>query len=210
MSTGDVEELCVVVIDGVRCNRPTNPNLSRTLCTAHRGQYYEGKPFTVPKRRRPSRLSLEEVVAYYLLDTERQSNGCLFAKWKGRRGKGYPMVSWNGKANTFGRLILELHSGPPNGRQMLHSCHDPRCVEITHLRWGNMRENSKDMVLAGRARHAKVSYRQVEIIRYLVKRGVSQAILAQWHGLDPSAISHMVRHKTWNIGGQQNVDIAYH
>lgn len=82
---------------------------------------------------------------------------------------GAPGECWNWvrgpfRERTYGRIFLlrrgylahrvayEIAKGAiPDGLDVLHSCHNRRCVNPAHLRAGTHEENMRDMVLAGRS-----------------------------------------------------------
>lgn len=67
---------------------------------------------------------------------------------------GYGQVSTSkGKHEAAHRVALKLKIGnPPDNKPLaLHSCHNPKCINWKHLRWGDSSDNMKDMVLAGRS-----------------------------------------------------------
>lgn len=53
------------------------------------------------------------------------------------------------------RASYALYRGPiPRGKQVLHHCDRPSCINPKHLYLGTPRENSHDKVMRGRARSA--------------------------------------------------------
>lgn len=90
---------------------------------------------------------------------ERQGQCLVFT---GKRRRGYGLTSEQVDGRTRDRLahrvVYEHHFGPiPEGHFVLHSCDNPPCVEITHLRVGTVRENAADMVERARGRRASVT-----------------------------------------------------
>ncbi|WP_407342232.1 HNH endonuclease [Pengzhenrongella phosphoraccumulans] len=89
---------------------------------------------------------------------ERRGN-CLVFTGKLRNGYGLTSETVDGHSRDrmAHRVVYEHHHGPiPDGLFVLHSCDNPPCVEITHLRVGTVRENAADMVDRARGRHAHV------------------------------------------------------
>lgn len=56
------------------------------------------------------------------------------------------------KGQRVHRLIcIAVHGLPPEDKPLaLHSCSNRRCCNPHHLRWGDVKENTKDMIDAGR------------------------------------------------------------
>ena len=49
------------------------------------------------------------------------------------------------------RLAWAQENGPiPDGRMILHSCDQPRCIEPSHLRLGTALDNMRDCIARGR------------------------------------------------------------
>lgn len=71
-------------------------------------------------------------------------NTCI--EWVGATQKGYGAVRWEGKNVRVHRLVCEMANGPaPEGKpNALHSCHNKRCINPVHLRWGDQRDNYRD------------------------------------------------------------------
>jgi hypothetical protein len=62
---------------------------------------------------------------------------------------------WGGRLNASGNPIMERahrwaweqeHGPVPPGLLVLHSCDNPRCVRLDHLRLGTVADNSADMI----------------------------------------------------------------
>jgi|GEM_PF-1391953 len=88
-----------------------------------------------------------------------RQGGCLVFTGKLRRGYGLTSEQVNGRTRDLlaHRVVYEHHHGPiPDGLSILHSCDNPPCVEITHLRAGTDSDNHADMVERGRGRRPVV------------------------------------------------------
>lgn len=75
----------------------------------------------------------------------KDTNECI--NWPGARDKkGYGYVSIGGKMKRAHRVALAKKLGRELTRdeQTLHSCHNPSCVNPTHLRVGTVAENNRE------------------------------------------------------------------
>jgi len=65
--------------------------------------------------------------------------------------KGYARVGLLKKVVQAHALALEIWSGEsPNGRNCLHKCDTPSCINPAHLFWGTQTDNNLDSVRKGR------------------------------------------------------------
>jgi len=70
-----------------------------------------------------------------------------------RSSAGYGSFKLRGSAVCASRLSLIIATGSnPEDRQALHTCDNPECVRPSHLKWGTVRENARDMMDKGRGR----------------------------------------------------------
>ena len=130
--------------------------------------------------------------------------GCLL--WRGGLVDGYGTVFYRGVRWRAHRLAYTLRVGPiPDGAMVLHArvCNGRRaCIEPSHLRPGDARQNAADMVAAGRSARgqrchsAKLTARRVRAIRRWATR-TTRAALARRYGLSPSTVSAVVLEQTW-------------
>lgn len=68
-------------------------------------------------------------------------------EWQGGGSDGYGQASWGGKSIPAYRLSLILaHGAGVLGRQFIamHLCHNPPCVNPSHLAFGTAQDNSRD------------------------------------------------------------------
>ena len=77
--------------------------------------------------------------------------GCV--EWTGALtagGYGHVRISSGATSETHRAAYVLAHGPIPVGLKVLHSCHNPLCVNPAHLRLGTHGENMQDMVDAGR------------------------------------------------------------
>ncbi len=109
------------------------------------------------------------------------------------------------------RVVYELtHGYIPAGHYVCHTCDHPWCCNPAHLFAGTARDNVQDCVRKGRRskhrtpyntgaynNHAKLTERQMLMIRRRVAVGASQTALAKQFGLNKSTIWRLVHGLTW-------------
>lgn len=92
--------------------------------------------------------------AYELLMRRVRAEGACLVVTGARNANGYGMASLSRGAHgtrLAHRVVWEHHNGPiPPGLLVMHTCDNPPCVDLTHLRLGTHAENSQDMVNKGR------------------------------------------------------------
>lgn len=90
------------------------------------------------------------------------------------------------------RFMWTMMNGPiPEGKQVLHRCDNPACVEIAHLFLGTHAENHDDKARKGRGPR-KLSDKAVQDIRARCGAGASQGALAREYGVTQPAIFKVV------------------
>ena len=73
---------------------------------------------------------------------------------------GYGQLKFRKENCGSHRLSFLVFCGPiPNGLRVLHRCHNKGCVNPEHLRLGTNKDNSEDMVRAGRVKGRPKGYR---------------------------------------------------
>jgi hypothetical protein len=133
-------------------------------------------------------------------------------EWQGARTLGYGAIydgerGWPVKAH---RVSWELHVGPiPDGRNVLHRCDNPPCVNPHHLYLGSHADNARDRATRGRGResrqlgeanrNAKLTEAQVrEIIAELKKLPRrSQTSIAKDFGVGQAQVSRIMLRQSW-------------
>jgi hypothetical protein len=89
-------------------------------------------------------------VEYLSLKTAKSESGCI--EWiAGLDRKGYGQAHREGKHVSAHRLSWEIVNGAiPTGLCVLHSCDNPKCCNVEHLRLGTQADNSADCTTRGR------------------------------------------------------------
>ena len=124
-------------------------------------------------------------------------------EWPGYRGYyNYGYVSWKKKHHRASRLSFEVYHRPlEEGEHVLHSCHNPPCVNPRHLRAGTHQENMQDMARRGTSRrgtqnpNAKLTDEKVIELRSRV--GIPSRVVAEEFGVSQITINEIRRGATW-------------
>lgn len=111
------------------------------------------------------------------------------------------------------RLSYELFKGEiPEGKLVLHSCDNRKCVNPKHLWLGSHHDNSRDCLEKGRWKgggpegekngHSKLDELKVKEIRRLAKTGMFHREIAKIFGVSQSVITEIICNKSWtHVGG---------
>lgn len=121
---------------------------------------------------------------------------------------GYAEMRFNNKRGKIGihRYIFELYNDLIHkGNVVRHMCHNPSCCNPNHLKQGTNKENSNDMVLAGRSleQHgsknncAILSEDEVYEIKKLYKEGIRPVDLVNIFGRNRSTINNIIYEYQW-------------
>ena len=81
-----------------------------------------------------------------------------------------------------------------------HLCHNPSCIEPSHLAKGSQKDNVQDSIRDGRwdPPNKKITREIAEEIREKYKKGKkTQAEIGKKYGLSAVAVSLIVNHKRW-------------
>ena len=139
--------------------------------------------------------------------TKTLRNGdCL--EWHGSRHRdGYGTVWVDGKSHKAHRIAWRLWRGEiPDGMVVMHTCDNPPCVDIHHLRVGTQADNMRDRDAKGRhvsvkgesVNNAKLTEADVREIRRLYATGnYHQIDIAEIFLITQAAINHIVNRKNW-------------
>jgi hypothetical protein len=85
-----------------------------------------------------------------------------------------------------------------------HTCDNPACINPDHLFLGTQADNVTDAVRKGRM-GVKLNWEKVSKIRTLLKKGHSQASIADTYGVHQVTVSKIALQKTWKSakGGKE-------
>ena len=128
------------------------------------------------------------------------SEGCW--DWTGvTNSDGYGLISFGSGNVVATRACYRIYHGEiPEGREILHSCDRPICVQPAHLSAGTRFQNMAEMV--ARNRHApgehhpnaKITEAQVRMIR---KSNLTLAELSSLTGISFQSVSRIKRGERW-------------
>lgn len=115
---------------------------------------------------------------------------------------GYVHINHGKKFIKAHRIAWELAHGPiPAHLRVLHSCDNPRCVNVAHLRLGTQAENVHESIRKGRYNtygHQKLNAEQVLAIRAAWRGGALQKDIAKAFGCSKNHVSAIVNRRCWD------------
>jgi hypothetical protein len=137
-----------------------------------------------------------------------EAEGCW--EWQGARStKGYGVIQEAGRGSRLllaHRVSYQIHRGEiPNGKLVLHSCHNRGCVNPSHLRSGTQSENIREAFDAKRKVQpiafgeqnpkSKLTLAQAKFIK--AHPEMQHTELAALFGLSPNCIRGVRIGRTW-------------
>lgn len=149
----------------------------------------------------------EKLVRYKEMFEEKvvKKDGCW--EWRNPAGSaGYGYLGPTGHVINAHRLSWLIHNGSiPQGLWVLHKCHNPICSNPDHLYIGTPKDNTRDMILAGRAvynqqssKNAKLTLEQAKEIKLLlVTTDLSQYQIAKKFNVSRGTVQDIKRNKMW-------------
>jgi hypothetical protein len=130
--------------------------------------------------------------------------------------RGYGAFRLGDKQKKAHRVGYELLVGPiPSGQNVCHTCDNPPCQNPAHWFLGTHADNARDRQQKGRGAagsplptghkrstgernsNAKLTEKDVRVIRALCRAGRTQQSVAAQYGLTQSAVGYIVRRKLW-------------
>ena len=111
------------------------------------------------ERGRPD-LTDADYLAKLLATCRRTENGCLeYEGFRFKPPRHYGMMSYRGVQWRTHRLMWMLVRGPiPDGMHVLHSCDNPPCCDVEHMRLGTHLENMAECRAKGRYYYANLTH----------------------------------------------------
>lgn len=154
---------------------------------------------------------MDDVTTRFYSKTEPASDGSGCLLWASLLFRdGYGQFSVDTRPVRAHRWIYQKHHDVvlTKDQWVLHSCDNPRCVNVAHLRVGSHIDNQRDMVSRSRSCHseknvkAKLTSDQVQSIRAEYARGgVTQKELGRRYGVRQQTISWITSGKHWTRVG---------
>jgi hypothetical protein len=94
------------------------------------------------------------------------------------------------------RAAYELHYGSiPGGMNVLHKCDNPLCVNWEHLFLGTQKDNVSDMLSKGRQKTSQFDANDVQNMRTMFEKGLTQREIALQYGVTRPLISLLLAGK---------------
>jgi HNH endonuclease len=122
---------------------------------------------------------------------------------------GYGVIWHEGKQKSVHRVSFELYKGPvPPGLYVLHKCNNKPCFNPDHLYAGTAKQNTADMIEAGRFvdnsgernGRAILSKREVGEIKFLIAEGqLSYREIGQIYGAAPNTVKTIASGRNWPL-----------
>jgi hypothetical protein len=125
--------------------------------------------------------------------------------WTGCTTAGYGQIWRDGRMDLAHRVAYELATGTdPAGRQVLHACDNPPCVNHAHLSLGSHADNMADRDAKDRTRRgerttaAKLTEADVvEMRRLRAGEGLTYAVLGARFGVSSVAARRACSGQSW-------------
>lgn len=135
---------------------------------------------------------------------DRPKDGCW--EWKGHKeNHGYGRMRYKGKRYRVHRaMMLVIHGELPQGKVVMHLCHNKSCCNPKHLKIGTQRENiimdfergAKSAKGASNP-NSKLTAKQVREIKKLRSAGYGLSVIAKRYSVTFSLISQIDKGRIW-------------
>lgn len=180
--------------------------LRRAMCDGHYARWQKGqRGETLARPLRPLRKRTDDPHVYFWTRVDRSGGPDACWEWQGaKQATGYGNLQIDGRSVRAHRLAWSLAHGPvPDGMLVCHRCDNRPCCNPAHLFLGTHAENLADMAAKGRSSRGShrpattLTVKDVRGIRARVAAGEPRSAVARDHGISNSAVSMIVRRKTW-------------
>jgi len=141
----------------------------------------------------------------FMARSSMRDSGCI--EWTGSCDrKGYGQLRIGGRLVKAHRFAVSRLIGPiPSGMVVMHTCDNPKCVNVGHLRVGTQTENVHDMDAKGRrinnqargmaSYNAKLTDDDVRSIRSDNRRQID---IAASYGINQTVVSKIKLNQAWS------------
>lgn len=145
----------------------------------------------VKKRKIPPEIRFKNLLT-------QKRNGCVEFRTDDFRNGGYGRFRVGNKIWSAHQYAYFLFYGKEAKSILRHTCNNPLCCNVAHLRCGTQADNVADMVAAGRGRE-KLKKEQVQLIaKQYHERGVGTKALAKKYAVSEKAIVSLITGRTWS------------
>jgi hypothetical protein len=111
---------------------------------------------------------------------------------KPHNNKGYPQGPKGSTGIAAHVWVWVQINGPiPKGLVVMHTCDNPSCILLAHLRLGTVADNKHDAGMKGRLAHSMPVEDREQIIDDLVHNRYSITELARLYGVGPNTIKRI-------------------
>ena len=119
--------------------------------------------------------------------------------WTGAKDyDGYGIITRNGKTYSRHRWeYMQYYGNIPKGMVVMHTCDNPACYNINHLKLGTQADNMRDAHKKERNPRYRLKKDDVIEIRKLYP-SITQKELAESYNVHPNTIYQVVNRITWN------------
>lgn len=139
---------------------------------------------------RAENKTIEEM---YLSRVVRRDGGECWG-WSGCIEKsGYAVFNKSGEGKQYAhRIAYRLHIGEiPDGKEVMHLCHNPACSNPAHLALGDRKENVRTSFEVGRLQR-KIPLGALPEMRHARAAGVTLKAIGERFGCTKQAVRHML------------------
>lgn len=164
-----------------------DPVFKKGFCRMHYDRQRRGADMAAPRQHHfPKGTSAyDKVIALSVRDRD-----CLvFVGARDPNGYGHIGIPGTDRSMLAHRAVAEHSFGPIAGKIIYHTCDNPPCVNIDHLRVGTHSDNMRDAMSKGRMRglfQPRLSDADVAAIRADPRR---QVVIAAEYSISPSHVS---------------------